>query len=298
MTSAPADRAVLMTLEESLAYARPLLRWSDAELREVAARVLGVVTLWGARWNTGAGCADGLRAAADVGASHAEDEAGALSGAAWQCCGDASPQGPWWTADADPAAAFCQASFGPASPAAGAHGASVAAEAGRLGWTAWLAAIDAPCRIDAEEALPAQESIDAALRRWSGAVLVTLPWFGTRVHLLVVADGVRRLLRAPRPVHGRRASGASVALRTPLAAVGASPLRLRAQLDSFELDLGSLLSLRVGDVLHTQHALDRPAALSIADAAADAPPLCHAWLGRRGDALAVELIRSSANPSR
>jgi hypothetical protein len=280
---------MLMTLEESLAYARPLLRWSDAQLHEVAARVVGAATLWAAHWHAGPAFEAGLPALSDAVAVHAEDRTGAARAASWRPCGEASAQGPWWAfeADADPAAVLATALFG--APGA------AAAEVGRRAWSDWLAAVDGLCRVAAEDVDGPHGSIEAAWRRWSGAVLVELPWFGARVRLLLLADGVGRLLREPRAVHARRAG---VAPRSALAAVAGAPVRLRAQLESFELELGSLVSLRVGDVLHTRHALDRPVQLATAEAADDAPPIGHAWLGRQGDALAVELIRTTAGATR
>ncbi|HEX7640390.1 MAG TPA: FliM/FliN family flagellar motor switch protein, partial [Burkholderiaceae bacterium] len=76
-----------------------------------------------------------------------------------------------------------------------------------------------------------------------------------------------------------------------------APVRLQVRLEPVEIDLGSLAALAVGDVLCLTHAVDEPARIVPPSAAADAPVLCHGWLGRRDDRAAVELVRRPAGPA-
>lgn len=97
-------------------------------------------------------------------------------------------------------------------------------------------------------------------------------------------------------------------LAVPAAALAASPtvpvlealaargVPLRVELEPFEIDFGSLAGLRVGDVLGTGHALDRPLRVRSAAADAHAAPMCDAWLGRQEQHVVVELAARAAAP--
>ena len=274
--------------------ARPLRRWSADALERFAAAVAGALANDAARWGAG----DALRGLADaastLGASrvvHAEDVEAASRPSDWTAL---SQHGAWWHLDGSPVSRIGRALFGDGGGAAGTlDGRRLADElAGEL-WAGQLRALatlvanaDGPVEADA----PAK-----AWGRWSGAVLVALPWCGATLQLLFLSAQVERVL-----AHGPRGEQRPRPPTTPtvpaLRALADHGTRLAVRLDPFEIDLGSLVSLSVGDVLHVRHALDKPAQVCAAEAPVDAEPLCAGWLGRRGDALAVELARP-ARPS-
>jgi flagellar motor switch/type III secretory pathway protein FliN len=132
------------------------------------------------------------------------------------------------------------------------------------------------------------------LQRWSGAVDMALglspgPIDGILLH---IGDRVAALqhnrIREPSSRPSKRSALVSVteALRT-------RPVALSVNLSSVQIDIGTLQSLRVGDVIALPQSLDEPLALQWVAAAADDPctaAICQAHLGRRAGHLAVELM--------
>ena len=106
--------------------------------------------------------------------------------------------------------------------------------------------------------------------------------------LRVDGDSAARLLRD----QARPAARALPPVETPvLAAIAARSVTLRVELAPVEVDLGTLQSLRVGDVLTLPHRLEQPLDLHAPDAPATVA--CTAYLGSRDGRRAVELIPSS-----
>lgn len=171
----------------------------------------------------------------------------------------------------------------------------VAADVVDRAWADWgrrLRTAGAPPVMRAEDA----GSVDAALRAWSGALLVRVPWCGGDLLVLAAYERVARWAGGasrPVPPPGR----ASV---VPLGrALAGGRARLRVSLLAFDLDLGALSALRVGDVLRTTHALDAPVALSVeVTGGAEGAPVCAGFLGRLGDRRAVELLSLPHQPPR
>ncbi len=288
MTS-PEISPALLSLAASRA-ARALSHWSPQELDRVADAVVDALAADARRWGDDGldGLADAATLRAGARVLHAEDAAAADQKLAWTAL---SERGGWWHAES-PSRAIARTLFG--GPGTGVDvvdgrtlSDDLAAEvwAGQLlALASFVAGIDGASD-DASRAL--------AWRRWSGALLVTLPWCGATLRVLLPAAAVERVVRAS----GRRAVGAPVSAHGPLVpvlqAVAAHATRLEVRLDAFEIDLGSLVSLREGDVLHVRHALDAPVRVCAVQSDADATPLCAAWLGQRDGALAIELARAS-----
>jgi hypothetical protein len=289
----------MMSLEDSLAHARPLVHWHESELREAAQRVAAVATIWCARLQPAPALEDAARALPRAVARHAADAGADLRAAGWRACSSGTVIGPWWAFEGDPATALCTALFGDAPGATQAAGAKrVAQELADDAWNELLAELAAAAQASVDETFAHEAALNVSFRPWSGAIVVELPWFGGSLRLLFGAESVARLVTTPRAPHGRRPGTGHDAPVDVLTAMADAPMRLRVLLDAFDLDLGSLVALQVGDVLRTGHGLHRPAALSAHDAPQDAAPLCLGWLGRRDGRLAVELLRSPQGAAR
>lgn len=121
---------------------------------------------------------------------------------------------------------------------------------------------------------------------WSGWVIVDLP-LPVPLPLLLDARSVTALVgttASPNPV----AEGVSAPELVPVeTAAAAHRLRVNVGLAPFELAIGSLRELRVGDVLRLPHALDAPMRVT----APDGQPLCEAYLGKRHVHKAAQLVR-------
>lgn len=85
-------------------------------------------------------------------------------------------------------------------------------------------------------------------------------------------------------------------------AVSHLPVRFSAEFNAAELSLGTLQSLRVGDVLTLSHRLDAPLTVlsqpaSSSDSFSPAHKVCFAYLGARDGHRAIELVRSAGEPA-
>lgn len=135
----------------------------------------------------------------------------------------------------------------------------------------------------------AQSSLPTELvQPWSGAVLLTVDWYGDSFQLVIDFTHATRLL-GPRAAttDGVTAERGSESLLTPvLSALSAEPLSMTIELNPIELDLGTLTSLQVGDVIRIPHALETPLLVRADDGAL----LYQAFLGRLDDQKAIELF--------
>lgn len=285
-----AQRGALLP-ESSSREARALVRWTASELEAIPRAVSAALARSARRWSSGDRILPHLAAldAAVPPAIHAEDADPALRAAAWAPIGVRAYS---WMA-VDPVQGLRDALFGEAPVSPGARdGQRIADELAAECWTEQRAALQALL----EEGLTgAQDAaaleLDRAWRRWGGSVVVETPWFGTTWRLLLDATAVRGLLRA---LNMRRPSPVAIARSAPLPvlrALSAIPVHLQVRLAPVDIDLGSLMSLGVGDVLQLGHAVDAPVFVVSPDAAIDAVPLCHGWLGGRDDRAAIELAR-------
>jgi hypothetical protein len=158
--------------------------------------------------------------------------------------------------------------------AAKAHAALIEMLRGRLG-------LDA-CGCEAEP--------DAALfKPWSGSLLIsaTLPGRSAIAVLLNRATVRSVLAREDRPTEPRKPQPPRAALHPLTQALAGRRLLLRVGLSSCELDIGTLESLRVGDIVPLPHSLDTPLAVSNMQGV----QVCTGFLGCQDGVKAIELVR-------
>lgn len=133
----------------------------------------------------------------------------------------------------------------------------------------------------------ARQSPDELLQPWSGAVIVRFV-VAAREGLRVLVDGnlARQLAGPP---GGASAQSVPCAELVPLQdAVDGWRVRLSVRLREGDVDLGSLASLSLGDVVPFPHELDEPLLVSLSGA-----PVLRAHLGRSGGNRAAELTSHS-----
>ncbi|WP_048437856.1 FliM/FliN family flagellar motor switch protein [Caenimonas sp. SL110] len=131
--------------------------------------------------------------------------------------------------------------------------------------------------------------VPADVRLWSGPVTLKLRAGALDVDLLLTGACVEPLVTAS-CAHAPRSAHAPL---TPVFhAIADRPVRVKVDLSAFELDLGTVQDLRVGDVVPLPHRLSAPVIVSAAG-----KPLCNGFIGRQSGSKAVELARDTAVPS-
>jgi len=260
------------------ARAQALRWWPAAALAAAADRLRQAVEPWAIGWGLELGAVAASNAAGD----HPGADAQPLAAGAVRLWHDGGPAGE----------AVACAMFGAAHAATSGYG-GLAAEVSGQAWRELQCAIEAA----AGDAAPAA-SIGPATSAWSGAVRIDFLLHGSTGPLRFCAwlspACAAGWCAVPRPAEAASAVAAAGAARTPLVAVQAvlasRAVRLSVQLTPVELDLGSLQSLSVGDVIALPHRLDEP--LQVTVDLGDAPsktPWCRAHLAQRGGRLVAEL---------
>lgn len=188
------------------------------------------------------------------------------------------------------------------APGVRASGRSMAEEVAGKAWASWGAALSQI--LDAAGPAAPQESGPPGY--WSGALLFSIelksssaPSAACEFKLWVQPQ--RAAVLAAHFSTPIASPGAAVGEREPLqkieAVLAERRLRLAVQLAAVELDLGTLQSLQIDDVIPLPHPLGRALELRLsavdAATAAESPcaPLCWAHLGRRGEFKAIEVVR-------
>ena len=260
--------------------ARPLRWWPEAALARADS---GCVTAWNA-W-----CAQWGVAAGTVRARNAGPEDGILPAGAWRRIASLPA---WLSVDStapesvrDALRSMLFGSSTPASPIAEDVATASLDDLGRV-LERVLAFVTASG--SAPEAGDSPPSVDA--RRWSGAVRVRLEATGRSGPVAFALHCSAPAAEALCGAAPARATAPRGGLASVVSAMGALPVTLKVELAPTTLTLGTLQSLRIGDVLPLSHRLDQP--LRVADPAAPlgAPPFCSAYLGRRAGYRAVELV--------
>lgn len=256
--------------------AKPLLWWTSGQLAWVGSRLQSSWEGWLRSWVPGG--QDGAR----VDGRLAPESACKVAG--WTRIGDKGAQCAWLrTTDMGPSLA---AVYGFARPEAqGLASQAVAAELWQQARADLAATLRDACGLDSthREEGPHPE----LFRAWSGAVLVSLGGDRAGVELLVSAELTQSLLAAfPKGP----ALGSSRDKLHPLSdALAATSVRASVELAACELDIGTLLGLRLGDVIPMAHPLDAPLSVKL-----EREVLCAAYLGRQGHNRAIELVRHEA----
>lgn len=156
------------------------------------------------------------------------------------------------------------------------------------------AALDALLALLAERICPAQPR-DPMLpgqqpeREWlplSGAILLEVDIGGAALSCLLNADAVHTCAGGT-PPRQDQALPRLAALKVS-DALGPVPLALPVKLGTVDVDLASLMTVGIGDVIRLDVALDRRLEVSTPDG----KPLFAAHLGRSGDQVAIEVAAS------
>lgn len=130
-----------------------------------------------------------------------------------------------------------------------------------LAWKAWQTALQ--IRLGLDQSSRADTVPTASVwQEGGGAVTVRLTLGRCEIVLLLEAPIVAMLLGYPQNCMTAGARAAQVGDLTPLAAVmSGRSVQLRLELHQVDVDLGTLCSLTVGDVLTLPHHVDAPAAV-------------------------------------
>jgi hypothetical protein len=203
------------------------------------------------------------------------------------------------TGEADVILVLSTALFGAPSERTTDEGSGIAEVAAEIAKSAWT---DLWHRIrhilEIADTLPIQpDHLPAALpsprcfQRWSGAVIVAMPWCGQVLRILLGGREAEAFLRHQKAIAPRFAAE-KAAIAPVWEAVSPLACAMRAELEPVDLSLGEVKALRIGDVIELTHALDRP----LLAKAATGELLCEAFLGRVGAHRAIELLRSPSMP--
>jgi hypothetical protein len=179
-------------------------------------------------------------------------------------------------------------------PGAAAEGSSIAEATASAAWADLWFRLDEAWRCgSAGLGSPARVVPPGAWATWSGALLLSVPLLDGILRLLLTGDRVEEALRPSGGAPSPAVQGAP--LRPAWSAAAGRRVTLCVTMQPFELELGSLAGLRVGDILQTDHPLHAPLAVAMADGGGDgAAPICTAYLGCAGPNRAAEL-RSTAS---
>lgn len=246
-----------------------LYAWTNAQLGALVDTLEGPWNLWLQGW--------GLQAAGQLLCRPAAPD-DAVAG--WQPAGHGGDQRAWFAAQAQEA--IGQALF--ALPHPSATG-TVAPSVGSAAFADLRSAMAA-----ALELVPADAGLQGdqpATGPWCGCVAVELPLAGYPLRMMLNASCVEAAVPAATAADAQRGTG-GVGLVSPEAAMSGQILTLKVELDACELDIGTLQSLRIGDVVPLSHPLDAPARVL----AAGDQHVCDAYLGKQGSRKAAELARS------
>jgi hypothetical protein len=191
-----------------------------------------------------------------------------------------------WHEDGSVQDALCAALFGRARMSAN-RGESVAEGVAVLAWHELQQAV---------EVAVAGASPSAGIRGeaspWSGTVRIDLEIEGLagQVRIGAWVDAACAAAWCAEPRHATKVAAARALLTPVAAAVSSRAVRLAVQLEPVELDLGSLQTLSVGDVLPLPHRLDEPLHVTVEfGAASRSTSWCRAYLAQRDGRFVAEL---------
>ncbi|MDB5874608.1 MAG: hypothetical protein JWQ07_4050 [Ramlibacter sp.] len=267
--------------DDAAALARPLIWRSGQELADVSARLSPAWTQWQSDWLPDERAASTAKVVCRLAHEDASSRA-----ANWSLIGLGSGACAWVDAPQDGAARASEWLFQTEQtqrPSSDGVARSVAVKA-------WASLMDElRVVLDLKESPAAEQPESAIFKPWSGAIRVSLQNdCGHMLTLLLNAACVGKLVVAvARVASAPSVKGADlISLNQAIAQRG---LTLKVQLAPCELDIGTLESLQVGDVVPLAHPLESPLRVSVNGA-----PVCAAYLGRRGEHKAIELVRTGA----
>jgi flagellar motor switch/type III secretory pathway protein FliN len=118
----------------------------------------------------------------------------------------------------------------------------------------------------------------------SGALMIDIERKPLHLRLLLPGTLSAAYLR---PAEAARTARSAAPLEKPLSLLATRAVRVVAQLGEAEIDIGTLQSLAVGDVIKLDTRVDQPAQIF----STDGTPLCHGHLGTRDGHKSLQLIR-------
>ncbi|MBC3911118.1 FliM/FliN family flagellar motor switch protein [Undibacterium umbellatum] len=132
-------------------------------------------------------------------------------------------------------------------------------------------------------------------KSWSGAVQLEIQWCGVKMVLVLNQACVEQLLGTDglaEDENKRKLTRKvpSSKLQSIVQAVQDKKIRIRVELSPCDIELGNLQHIQVGDVIPLPHGLEQP--LQVRFANGDA--LCLAFLGRRSNKKAIEVLAPSS----
>lgn len=174
----------------------------------------------------------------------------------------------------------------------------LATRVAELAASAWESCIEDVLGRQGESLDPAAISVAeaAGVPGWDGSLLADFA-IGHAIWTIRLSPSEVLRLAGP-PMDDERPAGPSEAAPSPtplVLALANSRVTVQVELAPLELTIGELESLRMGDVVVLDHALDEPAVVRSASHATRATvspttdALCSAWLGRSGTSIAAEL---------
>lgn len=261
---------------------QPLQWWTDADLDAVRVSVEDACSAWVQDWLGAA-----LKIESSVARAH---ERSPTHRHAWVPLGSRGDRAAWMQARTGAVEDVLHTLFPTepghtASPSMQGIAHAVAAKA----QTALIETLQARTGLgaSADEAEP-----DAALfKPWSGAVLISVTVPGRSAIAVLLNGATVRSFLAPAAGRKEPSQPQQRAALAPLAqALADRTLHLRIGLSSCELDLGTLESLRVGDIVPLPHTLDAPLLVSTVQGV----QVCTGFLGGQGGVKAIELARGVA----
>jgi hypothetical protein len=266
-------------------YARPLVWWTGAHLDVVCIQLVKACSAWTHDWA-------GDEAVSDAHGVQAYERPRCES-QSWIPLGTRGEAAAWVQTSADPVTDVFKTLFGAdqsavAMPSAGVEGIGQAVAS--RAWTSLMETLRCALALDPN---PVQADPDpVSFKPWSGYAVISLAGVGRLPLALLLNAACVGAALDPQcdsfgPRDPRQKPRASLA---PLDhALAGRKLRLRVELSSCELDLGSLEGLRIGDIVPLPHALDAPLLVSTVQDV----QVCLGFLGRQAHYKAIELTREA-----
>lgn len=163
-----------------------------------------------------------------------------------------------------------------------------------LAWEEYLSKLTellSPAKAEMTAGTPPQN----LYKSWSGAVQLEIQWCGVKMVLVLNQACVEQLLGTDglaEDENKRKLTRKvpSSKLQSIVQAVQDKKIRIRVELSPCDIELGNLQHIQVGDVIPLPHGLEQP--LQVRFANGDA--LCLAFLGRRSNKKAIEVLAPSS----
>lgn len=280
----------LLDASVSMLRARPLRSWPASAREKLQARMVALHQDWATEWLPAhdGGVNESKMAIGDAMTppSNEDEVRWSFAPAARRA---SSPSAASEAPDAQPVAFIASALFGDDNGLPRSVGASLPRIVDGIAlaaWNDWLQRLGNAFGgfVLTHQNAPMSLGAEASSHAWSGALQAQWPWCGGTWTLVLPYDAITALvgpLEATAPI-SHDAPAPKEALDRALAG---EHMTLRVLLDGAELSLGQLQDLQINDVVPLAHRLDAPAQV----VGLDGSTVCHGWLGRSENHMAIEL---------